>query len=174
MIHSGEINKLLPDPNHKSINAVGIIGEKETLDGDFVLLQNKRTIGITEEAIFQELHMTTTRLILAEERKREEYKAAKPIEIQDRVSKAYGLLKHACQLETKEALQAISAMKLGLWLGWIEGISDGELNEILFRCRRAHLLQSNEKITLNKKELAHARAELLHEKLKKVKLLLDS
>ncbi len=90
--------------------------------------------------------------------------------LKDKMSRAYGLLLHSYQLETKEALNALSQIKLGIDLGWIQGINDQEINELLFRCRRAHLAQSHEKISLHTKDLSEARAAYLHEKLQKTTL----
>jgi protein arginine kinase len=114
--------------------------------------------------------MTATKLVLSEQTQRLQYKKTSPPDLKDRISRAYGLLMHSYQLETKEALSAISQIKLGIDLGWVQGMTDDEINEIFFRCRRAHLLQTQEKISLDKKELAHTRAEYLHQKLRQTTL----
>jgi len=160
----------LEEHKKESVNALGLSGGLDRFEGDFLLLKNSYTLGTSEESILADLHTTATGLILAEKNKREDYKKQSPSALKDDISRAYGLLKHSYQLEIKEALDALSLIKLGIDLGWVEGVSDGEINEIFFRCRRAHILQSDEKIALNKKELAHARAELLHEKLQRANL----
>jgi protein arginine kinase len=162
---------LLPGPAEgENGNELGISSTVNEQEGDFLILKNNATLGLSEESILRDLHVVATGLVLAEKNKRLEYKDSNPTDLKDDISRAYGLLKHSYQLETTEALKALSLIKLGIDLKWIQGITDGEINEIFFRCRRAHILQSGEKISLNTKELAHARAELLHEKLKNATL----
>jgi protein arginine kinase len=166
LIHANLLSDLISSRKDQSINALGISGTLDELEGDFLLLKNNYTLGLAEESILRDLHVTATQLILAEKNKRKEHQELGSSDLKDAISRAYGLLKHSFQLETKEALKAISSIKLGIDLGWVKGVTDSEINEIFFHCRRAHILQAGEKVTLNKKELAHVRAELLHEKLK--------
>ena len=163
------IDTLKVDPN-PGIEALGLLGNMDEMVGDFLVLKNNYTIGLTEEAILNDLYKTASYLILSEKAQRLQYKETNSPEIKDAISRAYGLLMHSYQLETQEALNALSQIKLGIDLGWVTGISDEEINEIFFRCRRAHIAQSDQKISLNEKELAHARAEHLHGKLKKITL----
>ncbi len=135
--------------------------------GDFIVLKNTFTIGITEESILKYLQKAALQLVLAEKEERLHYKKSPSIELKDKISRAYGLFIHSYQLDTKEALNALSQIKLGIDLEWIKGITDEEVNELFFRCRRAHLLQSHEKISLDKRALSQARAEYLHKKLQK-------
>ncbi len=153
----------------ESVKPIGLFGKNEFI-GDFVVLKNAYTLGMTEESILKELHKTATRLSIAEKDERLLLAKNPSIELKDKVNRAYGLLLHSCQLDTKEALNALSQIKLGIDLGWIKGITDDEVNELFFRCRRAHLLQSQEKIALDRKELSQTRAEYLHKQLQKTTL----
>ena len=170
LIASKTLSSVLEANKIPSVETLGLLGNMEEMVGDFLVLKNNYTLGLTEEAILNDLHKTAVHLIFSEKAQRLQYKETSPPEIKDAISRAYGLLMHSYQLETQEALNALSQIKLGIDLGWVKGISDEELNEIFFRCRRAHIMHSDQKISLDKKELAHARAEHLHEKLKKIEL----
>lgn len=169
LILSEKLPGLLIDILGENIRDSGFFGSKDFIGG-FLVLRNAHTLGVTEESTLKDLHKAATELVLAEKDERISYKKNPSIELKDRISRAFGLFIHSCQLDTKEALDALSQLKLGIDLGWVKGISDEEVNELLFRCRRAHLLQSHKKIALNKKELSEARAEYLHEKLQKATL----
>jgi len=169
LISSEKLPELLKTSLGETIGSSGLFKSKNYI-GDFLVLKNTSTLGITEEAILRDLHKAATELCLAEQDERLYYKKKPPIELKDKISRAFGLFVHSYQLDTKEALDALSQIKLGIDLGWIKGISDEEVNELLFRCRRAHLLQSHEKISLDKRELSQARAEYLHEQLQKATL----
>ncbi len=144
--------------------------KSENFIGDFLVLKNASTLGITEETILEDLHKAATELSLAEKNERLCYKKKPSIKLKDKISRAYGLFTHSYELDTKEALDALSQVKLGISLGWMKGISDEEVNELLFRCRRAHLLQSHEKFSLDERDLSQTRAEYLHEQLQKATL----
>ena len=87
--------------------------------------------------------------------------------IVDKVSRAIGLLRHSYQIDTKEALSAMSFIKLGIDLGWIEGLTDKEINKIFFEIRRGHLSLSTEK-EIPQEMLAQKRAEYLQLALKPI------
>lgn len=167
LIQSKQLTQLLLMHKEPSVESIGMLGNMDELLGDFLILRNHYTLGLTEQTILRDLHMTATKLILAERTLRQKYQENAPPEIKDTVSRAYGLLMHSYQLQTKESLDAISKIKLGIDLGWIQGMKDHEINELFFRCRRAHLEH-----LLGKKELSHARAEYLHEQLKQTTLTL--
>lgn len=153
-----------------SVQASSLIGESKDFMGDLVILKNAYTLGVAEESILQTLHAVATQLVLAEKNIRLLYSKNPPMELKDKISRAYGLLLHSCQLEAKEAFDALSQIKLGIDLGWIQGMNDAEINELFFRCRRAHLLQSQEKTFFSPRELAEARSLYLHQKLQKATL----
>jgi len=91
--------------------------------------------------------------------------------LKDLISRAYGILFHSYQIEAVEAMNALSLMKLGLQLEWIGNTTILALNQLFFNCRRAHLLRLfPEKIS--QEEVAHKRAEYIHQSLKGVTLLI--
>jgi protein arginine kinase len=96
-------------------------------------------------------------------------------EIKDQVCRAFGLLLHSYQLQTKEALGALSLMKLALNLNWIEGITDAKLSTLFFQCRRAHLLHLlNEQQMTDSSEIARKRAEFIHKNMQGVVLKIEA
>ncbi len=165
LIARGKLMELLLTHVEPGVSVAGMLGNMEEFPGDFLVLKNNCTLGVTEQNILRDLHLTTTKLILAERTERTKYRENAPDEIKDAVSRAYGLLMHSYHLQTKEALDAVSKIKLGIDLGWIKGMEDHEINELFFRCRKAHLEQVFKEISLDKKELAHTRAEYLHKRL---------
>ncbi|MES2200230.1 MAG: protein arginine kinase [Chlamydiota bacterium] len=170
LIASGQLTQLLLTHTEPSVSIAGMLGTMDELLGDFLILKNNYTLGLTEQTILRDLHLTATKLILSERAQRIKYQENASADIKDAISRAYGLLIHSYQLETKEALDAISKIKLGIDLGWIKGMPDKEINEMFFRCRKAHLEQTHKEAPLDKKELAHTRAEYLHNRLKQTTL----
>jgi protein arginine kinase len=148
----------------------GMEGTVEDLVGDLLILSNRYTLGVTEETIFQSLHTQAMKLISAEKTLRETLKQNAEIEIKDDVSRAYGLALHSQQLQTKEALSALSLIKLGLSLDWISGVTDAKINEIIFKCRRAHLAHLYREKSFDLHDLPAKRAAFIHEELKGIEI----
>jgi protein arginine kinase len=88
----------------------------------------------------------------------------------DKVSRAFGILIHSYRIETRETLNEIGLVKLGVDLGWVEGVTPADLNHLMFHCRRAHLLTSLKEPEIPQDQVPHKRAEFIHATLKNAKL----
>lgn len=143
----------------------------ELFEGDLLILQNKYHLGISEESLLRSLYATANHLMNTERSLRSEMKSGSFSDIKDLVSRSFGILLHSYQLHANEALAALSFLKLGIDLGWIEGLSDEQTNAIFFTCRRGHLLVK-ESTSLSQEELLHKRATYIHGALKDAKLVI--
>ncbi|MBM3207301.1 MAG: hypothetical protein FJZ57_01670 [Chlamydiae bacterium] len=156
--------------NHleESVYVTSLHGKVDEFVGDFVLLENKYTLGLTEEMILRDLHISATKLTLAEQTLREKCKKEHFIQTKDAISRSFGLLKHSYQLQIKEVLDALSKIKLGIDLGWIEGIHDNKINQVFFTCQRAHIGFVFPNIGVDPNEITTKRAEYIHSEMKDV------
>ena len=169
LIKTNNIQNILNTHLNDFSVATGLQGNPQELIGDIVVIHNKHTLGLTEEAIVSSLRATTTKLILEEKSARTKAAKDNNSPLKDLVSRAFGLLTHAYQLEPVEALNAISLLKLGSELNWITGLPNTLINKLFFETRRARLLTltnpqaSTEQIPL-------LRAKFLHKEIQKAKL----
>ena len=138
LIHTDQLQDLLLKQKEEEVAATGMQGTIDEIVGDILVLRNSYTLGISEENILHSLHTMAMKLMAAEKTLRTHLPKEKSGELKDMVSRSFGLLMHSYQLQTKEAMNAISQLKMGLDLGWISGITDEKLTEALFRCRPAH------------------------------------
>ncbi len=174
LLYTGRLEEILKKNKDEGIEQTGLQGNPHELIGDIVVFHNNYTLGLTEENILASLRTLATKLVVEEKSMRQHLKLEKEsklAEIKDKVSRAYAILLHSYQIETVEALEAVSLIKLGLDLNWLQGITQTALNELLFTSRRAHLLcHYGQKLT--QEELPHRRAEFIHKALKGVELLI--
>ncbi len=169
LIHTGVLEETLERFASDDVEILSIQGGRDEIIGDILTLSNRCTIGLSEEHILQALRAFALKLTLAEQKLRKELKGSKDPAICDEVSRAYGLAVHSYQLETIEAWSALSLLKLGADLEYISNVSHTQLNELLFDCRRAHLVaQYTSEIT--HEELPHRRAEFIHASLSEAHL----
>jgi protein arginine kinase len=173
LIHSNRLEEIMKKNKDEGINLTGLQGDPNEVIGDILALHNNYTLGLTEENILSSLRTFATKLVAEEKSARSSLKQESESElasVKDKISRAYGTLMYSYQIEAIEALQALSLLKLGLDLNWIKGTQQSTLNKLLFSCRRAHLLcHYGQKI--HQDELAHKRAEFIHEQIKEVALL---
>lgn len=171
LVHTEKLDEVLQKYADESIYITGIQGNPTEIIGDVLAIQNNFCLGVTEENIISAIRNYTTKLILEENSARKEIKESDSSLIKDHVSRAYGILIHSYQIETVEALNALSLIKLGVEMEWVKGISKVEINQLFFNCRRAHLMrQYPEKISIE--ELPHRRAEYFHKTLKNAQLVI--
>ncbi|SDL27373.1 protein arginine kinase [Natronincola ferrireducens] len=138
----------------------GIYGEGTDFLGNLYQISNQVSLGITEKEIVSNLQDVTLQIIEKERRARENLLIGKRIELEDRVFRSYGILKNARKITANEGMQLISDVKLGVDLGFIEGIALGKLNSLITMIQPASL-QKHFKTPLNATERDIKRAELI-------------
>ncbi|MFI5335106.1 MAG: hypothetical protein ACHQT8_08145, partial [Chlamydiales bacterium] len=114
LIHTGQLDEILIKHRVETVVATSMEGAVEKMVGDLLLLKNAFTVGVSEEQILRTLHESAIRLSALEKSAREKLKAEPSPSVKDEVSRAYGLLLHSYQLQTREALNALSLLKLGV------------------------------------------------------------
>ncbi|MBJ7449030.1 MAG: protein arginine kinase [Parachlamydiales bacterium] len=163
LIHTDLINETLNKYSDDRVMVSSLQGSATDLIGDIVTLQNHYKLGISEEEIISSLRTFGTKLVNDETSARQKIKKDNSALIKNKVSRAYGLVKHSYELDTAECLSAISLCKLGVDLEWIKGVSQKDLNHLLFNCQRAHLLAQLKKEDLSQQELLVQRAQFIHD-----------
>lgn len=169
LIASKQLDEATATHLEESVMVASLEGAPVEYIGDFVLLQNKYCIGLTEEMILRDLHMSATKLSLAEKTLRDRCRQTPDLTVKDMISRALGLLIHSYQLQTKEVLDALSKIKLGIDLGWISGVTDSKMNEVFFTCQRAHIGFVYDDASIDPKVISSRRAEYIHKEIKEAK-----
>lgn len=170
LIHTEQLPQTLQKQKEDGISASGLGGTLDDLYGDLLVVHNSYTLGMSEENILRDIHSTALKLAALEKTLRTHLKEESNLNMKDQISRAYGLMMHSHQLQTKEALSALSLIKLGLDLQWIEGITDSALNTLFFKCRRAHLAELLGENLLDAQEIARRRAEFIHQNIQSIQL----
>ena len=168
--HTEGLKEVLQTLTDEQIVPLSLEGSLGDLVGDFLVLKNRYTLGISEETTLSLLKTTALKIVTTEKAARSALKANPSAQIKDFVGRAFGLLMHSYQLHPKETLDALSALKLGVDLGWVSGITPQTINTLILQLRRGHLTHLLHLETIEPEPLSHKRAEWLHEELKSVSL----
>lgn len=170
LIHTKQLSTVLSKYKDDSILITGLEGSLEDLVGDIVILSHRYSLGLPEEAILHDLQTAALKLLNAEKNARAQIKEKETLEIKDLISRSYGTLIHSYQIQTKEALNSLSLLKLGLDLEWITGASFKTIHNAFFRCQRGHLGRLIGQEEISSQEMLSKRAEFIHQSLEGIAL----
>lgn len=107
--------------------------------GDLFVLQNRRTLGRSEEETAFHVKHLATDLLTQEKAARQTLMAENLRTLEDRVGRALGIARGAKLLEYDEALSLLSSLRLGLALDLVNGFTVQQLNQMAVAAQRAHI-----------------------------------
>lgn len=119
----------------------GLYGEGTEALGNLFQISNQVTMGHTEEDIINSLGSVAGQLIFQEREARKLLLRERREQLQDRVGRSYGILKHARIISSEESMRRLSDLKMGIDLGLTDGADPGRLIELMIMTRPAFLLQ---------------------------------
>lgn len=114
----GQIGTIAATVSKLGLTIRGAYGEGTIAMGDLYQLSNQVSLGISEKAAIENLKTITLQLAAQERNARAE--AIKNIETEDGVFRAYGTLKSARILSTKEFMSLISKVRFGAVAGMLK------------------------------------------------------
>jgi protein arginine kinase len=164
LVHTKEIHKLLDSLRQLHHSIRGLYGEGSEVMGNFFQLSNSAALGTSETVIVENLRKLVGRLVGFERRAREMLLRKARSLLEDKVWRAYGLLRYSRSVNSKEALSLISAVRLGAGVGLLGGVPIRTLNELLIYIQPAHL-QVLEGRSMEPHERDEARANFIRKTL---------
>lgn len=117
LVTSSQITKLITTVSKLGLSLRGSYGEGAAAKGDLFRLSNTITLGISEKAAIENLKSIALQIAAQERVAREEIFKAPVTE--DRIYRAYGVLKYARMIDTSEFMELISLVRLGAVKGII-------------------------------------------------------
>ncbi len=117
LVSTSQITKLITTVSKLGLSLRGSYGEGAAAKGDLFRLSNTITLGISERAAIENLKSIALQIAAQERSARDEmFKAAVT---EDRIYRAYGVLKYARLIDTSEFMDLISLVRLGAVKGII-------------------------------------------------------
>jgi protein arginine kinase len=134
-----EIQRVLKSITQVGLNVRGLYGEHSEIMGNLFQISNQTTLGRSERDSIEILDRVTRQIIETEERARERMLRDARVQIEDKVWRAYGTLRHCRAVQAKEVINLCSAVRLGVAMG-LEGLPPLRvLNELLVFTQPGHL-----------------------------------
>jgi len=164
LVLTREIEKVISQITKVGLTVRGFYGEGTDVLGNLFQISNQTSLGRSEEDIIESLEKVTKQIIEYETNSRTTLFEDAREQIEDKIWRAYGILKNARSLTSEEVMNLLSAIRLGLSMGSIDLLSLPTINEVLILSQPAHLQKYFEK-DMDSTERDIRRAELVRAKL---------
>jgi protein arginine kinase len=167
LVFTQQINRILTAVSQVGLTVRGLYGEGSEALGNLFQVSNQITLGQTEQEIIENLHRVAKQIIEHERSARKKLLQDSPMRIIDRVNRSMGILSYAGIIDSKEAAQRLSDVRLGVDLEIIKHGSAQILNELLVMTQPGFLQQmSGEKLSADNRDIR--RAQFIREKISKM------
>lgn len=158
---SEEVKSISKSLSKKRMDIKSIYSDGTKTYGNLYRITNKISLGLTEETIINKLKEEILNIIAEENKFREILLNKCRYELEDKIYRAYGILKCAILLDSKEAIDLLSNVRLGSELSIID-IDKNKLDKILLLTSNSSLQNYLGK-SLDDKESKYERAKLVKE-----------
>ncbi|MCR8846676.1 protein arginine kinase [Paenibacillus sp. SC116] len=131
LVLTQQINRILQAVAQVGLAVRGLYGEGSEATGNLFQVSNQITLGQSESEIIDNLYGVVKQIIEHEKSAREQLIQQSNTRLTDRICRSYGILKHAVVIDSKEASQRLSDIRLGADLEMLKDVAGTALNELL-------------------------------------------
>src|SRR6201982_2286338 len=165
LVLSEQINQVVNSVNKIGLAVRGLYGEGTEAMGNLFQVSNQTTLGEKEDQIIDRLNKVIETLIQRENQARTNLLDTRRTMLMDQVGRAYGILNYSYSISSKDALNLLSVLRLGIDLGFFPEKGRIVINSLLMETQPAHLQhQSQQKLAAEERD--SLRADIVRAKLK--------
>src|SRR3954468_14016189 len=167
LVLSEQINQIISAVNKLGLAVRGLYGEGTEALGNVFQVSNQMTLGEAEPDIVERLNKVLAQIIEHEENARGSLLEKKPKVVFNHIGRAYGILANAHSISSKETMNLLSLMRLGVDLSLFPDVDRGLADELFILTQPAHLQKRHsEKLSAEERDLL--RADMVRERLRQV------
>src|SRR5579862_2984619 len=167
LVLAEQINPIIQSVNKLGLAVRGLYGEGTEALGNVFQVSNQMTLGESESSIVERLDKVLSQIIEHEENARQTLLEKKPKVVFNHIGRAYGILANAHSISSKETMNLLSLMRLGVDLGLFPAEERSAVDELFIVTQPAHLQkQFSDKLSAEERDLL--RADMLRDRLKHV------
>jgi protein arginine kinase len=164
LVLSDQIGQVLQAVNKIGLAVRGLYGEGTESLGNLYQISNQSTLGESEDTIIRRLERVISQVAQHERNARGKLLEDDPDMVADKIGRAYGVLRHAWVIDSKEALTHLSLLRLGSDLGFFGHETMQLCDALLMDIQPAHLqLHSGRKLSPDERD--SIRAEIIRSRL---------
>jgi len=167
MVLAEQINPIIQSVNKLGLAVRGLYGEGTEALGNVFQVSNQMTLGETETAIVERLEKVLSQIIEHEENARATLLEKKFKIVCNHIGRAYGILANAHSISSKETMNLLSMLRLGVDLAMFPAVDRSLVDELFILTQPAHLQKEHsEKLSAEERDLL--RADMVRERLQHV------
>ncbi len=164
LVLSDQIGQVLQAVAKLQLAVRGFFGEGTESLGNLFQISNQSTLGESEETIMRRLERVIEQVATHEVNARQKLLEDDPDMVNDRVGRAYGNLRHAYVIASKEALNLLSLLRLGAEMEFFPTATVEVCDALLMEIQPAHLqLHAGRKLSPEERDAI--RAEIIRSRL---------
>lgn len=165
LVLTEQINQVIQAVNKIGLAVRGLYGEGTEALANLFQVSNQSTLGESEHEIISKLDKVIRQIIEHEHNARAKLREGNAPLLYDHICRAYAILRHAHILPSKEALNHLSMVRLGIDLGFFPKQEQRVLDMLLMEIQPAHLqIEAHRKLSAEERD--HLRAEIMRRRLK--------
>src|SRR5713101_2262817 len=169
LVLAEQINPIIQSVNKLGLAVRGLYGEGTEALGNVFQVSNQMTLGESESAIVERLEKVLGQIIEHEENARGTLLEKKSKVVYNHIGRAYGILANAHSISSKETMNLLSLMRLGVDMGLFPGVDRWLVDELFIITQPAHLQKRfSEKLSAEERDLL--RADMVRKRLRNVSL----
>lgn len=142
LVLTKEISRVLHGLGQVGLTFRGLYGEGSEVVGNFFQISNQTTLGKTEDDLVDHLEHMVRQVIRHELQARQILLRDAREVTEDKIWRAYGLLRYARSLSFEELMNLLSGVRLGMSLQLLPGVRVYTLNKLMIFTQSAHLEQA--------------------------------
>ena len=139
LVLTKEISKVLHGLGQVGLTFRGLYGEGSEVVGNFFQISNQTTLGKSEEDLVDHLDRIVRQVIHYENHARQVLLRDARAVTEDKIWRAYGLLRYARSLSFEELMNLLSGVRLGASLKLLQRLRVYTLNKLMIFTQPAHL-----------------------------------
>ncbi|MFP4481772.1 MAG: protein arginine kinase [Thermovirgaceae bacterium] len=158
------LGKIIRECNRVGLTVRGMYGEGSESIGALFQVSNQVTLGQREDELIEKVSGVIASVVQQERAARLAIRESDSEKLEDKMWRAWGIVRYARSIDIREAMQMLSWIRMGSEMGILPKISPGDWNSLVLEIQPAHL-QCFEGRRLKEQEISSARATLLRERL---------
>ena len=142
LVLDNKINRVLNAISNLGLTVRGFYGEGSESRGFYFQLSNQVTLGRSTDEFLSSLKRVVQQIIVHERKARTAVIRSKNLDLEDKIGRAYGILRHARKIDSSEAIELLSMCRLGADRDLIPETDVKKLDSLLQLLQPAHLQHS--------------------------------
>lgn len=134
-----QISKVLATISQFGLAVRGVYGEGTKAMGSLYQISNQTTLGDSEETIIKKIENISKQIAQKERVTRKMLLEKNRVEFEDRIFRAYGILKNARMISTDEAVRLLSYFKLGICAEYFEKYNINDIDRLFIEIQPASI-----------------------------------